>query len=57
MIAFLLDNIATIVISAVLFAVVVLITVNLVKRKKNGKGAGCGCGCEGCPSASLCHKH
>jgi len=56
MIAFIVENLATIVISAVLLAVVIWITAGLVKKKKSGKSAVCSCGCDGCPSSSLCHK-
>ncbi len=54
MLAFLTDNLAAILICAVLLTVVVLIVVNLIRNKKKGKTS-CGCGCEVCPSASLCH--
>lgn len=56
MITFLIENLATILISAVILGVVALIVINLRKNKKNGKAVGCGCGCESCPSSSVCHK-
>lgn len=34
-------------------ALVVGVSVYLVKQKKKGKG-GCGCGCSGCPNAGAC---
>ncbi|GEM_PF-1383261 len=61
MIAFIVDNLATLIISVALLAVVVQISVNLIKKKKSGKAVGCSYsysyGCNTCPSASLCHKH
>ncbi len=57
MIAFIAGNIANILISAVLLAVVVWISVSLIKKKKAGKSVGCSCGCGDCPSSSICHKH
>lgn len=56
MITFITENFATILISAVLLAVVVWIAASLIKKKRSGKAVGCGCGCDGCPSASICHK-
>jgi len=56
MIDFVISNLATIIISALILTVVVLISANLINSKKKGKAVGCGCGCAGCPSASLCGK-
>ncbi len=47
---------ATIIISAVIIAIVVTIIGKMVKDKKNGQATGCGCGCANCPSARMCHK-
>ncbi len=55
MIAWLVDNLATIIICLVLLSVVVLIIRSMVKDKRNGKGS-CGCGCGNCPSAGMCHS-
>ena len=41
------------VIIGVVAVTVILVIVNLVKRKKAGKN-GCGCGCSSCPSAGVC---
>ncbi|HPU45080.1 MAG: FeoB-associated Cys-rich membrane protein [Clostridiaceae bacterium] len=49
------DNIATIVISALLMAAVISIIAGMAKKKAKGESVSCGCGCSGCPSASLCH--
>lgn len=52
------NNIATIIISAVLIAVVAVIIVSMVRNKKKGKSS-CGCGCAGCPMSGSCNlgKH
>ena len=49
------DNIATIIICAVLIAVVAAIIIHMVKNKKKGKSS-CGCGCADCPMSSPCHS-
>jgi hypothetical protein len=56
MLGFIAQNLATILISAVLLAVVIWISAGLIKKKRSGKSAGCGCGCANCPSASACRK-
>lgn len=55
MIAFLSENLATILVSAVVLAVIVLIIIKMRKNKKKGTGS-CGCSCEGCASSPSCHK-
>ena len=54
MIRFLLDNLGTIIVGAVVLAVLAGIVVKLVRDRKKGKA--CACGCDGCPSAEICHK-
>ena len=54
MIAWLTENIATIIICAVLIAVVAAIIAGMIKNKKKGKSS-CGCGCEYCPMSGSCH--
>ncbi len=49
------QNLANIIISAVILTVVVWISMNLVKKKKSGKPVACG-SCAGCPSAGMCHQ-
>lgn len=48
------QNLATIIICAVLAVVTVLIVVHLVKQKKRGVPS-CDCGCSGCPMSGSCH--
>lgn len=50
MLAFLIENLATILISAVLLAVVILIILKLKKDRQKGCSS-CGCGCGGCGSS------
>lgn len=53
MFTWLMENMATIIISAVLIFVVAAIIVSMVRGKKKGKSS-CGCGCGSCPQGSLC---
>ena len=55
MIAFISDNIATVIICAVLIAVVAAIIVGMAKNRKKGKSS-CGCGCAGCPMNGSCRR-
>lgn len=55
MLGFLAENWGSILIGAILAAVIVLIVVKLFRNKKKGKTS-CGCGCEQCPSSGMCHK-
>lgn len=52
MFAWITENIATIIICAVLMAVVAAIVVSMIKNRKKGN---CGCGCAGCPMNGSCH--
>lgn len=56
MLAWISENIATILISAVLIAVMAAIIIGIIKNKKKGKSS-CGCGCSHCPMSGICHKH
>lgn len=55
MLAWITENIGTILISVVLLLVVVLIIRKLVKDKKKGKSS-CGCNCAHCAMSGSCHK-
>ena len=48
------ENWGSLVVGAILLAVVVAILVHLARQKKSG-GGGCGCGCADCPSKGICH--
>ncbi len=54
MLAWLCENIGTILICAVLLVIVAAIIANLVKNKRQGKSS-CGNGCKGCPMSGSCH--
>ena len=55
MLAWITENIGTILISAVLLLVAVLIIRKLVKDKKKGKSS-CGCNCAHCAMSGSCHQ-
>lgn len=48
-------NIATIIICAVLIAVVASVIVYMISNNRKGKSS-CGCGCAGCPMSGKCHS-
>ena len=54
MLAWLTENMATIIICAVLIAVVSAIIISMIKNKKQGRSS-CGCGCGDCPMSGSCH--
>ena len=47
-------NLSTIVISAILLAIVTSISLHLIRQKKQGKSS-CGAGCAHCTNAGCCH--
>ena len=55
MTAFLASNLSTILICIVLIAIVVSISVYLVRQKKQGKSS-CGAGCAHCAMHGECHS-
>lgn len=55
MLTWLMENMATIIISAVLVLVVAAIIVSMVRSKRKGKSS-CGCGCAGCAMNGACHS-
>ena len=55
MLAWITENIGTILISDVLLLIVVLIIRKLVKDKKKGKSS-CGCNCAHCAMSGSCHQ-
>ena len=57
MLAWIMNNIGTIVICIVLLAVVAAIIISMVRKKKQGKSIVCNCGsCKGCPMSGSCHQ-
>ncbi len=55
MLAWLSKNCATIIISLILLAVVILI-LNKLRRDKRRGASSCGCSCGSCPMSGTCHK-
>ena len=55
MLGWLADNLATVIVCAVLILVVGCSIAALVRRRRQGKSS-CGCGCEGCDKAHICQK-
>ena len=57
MLAWIISNIWTIIICAVLIGVVAAIIANMVKKKRQGKSVTCDCGnCKNCAMHGSCHK-
>lgn len=56
MLTWLTENLATILICAVLIGVVTAVIVSMIRAKKQGKSS-CGCGCGSCPMSGACHDH
>ena len=54
MLAYLAQNLPTLIWAAIVLAVLALVTVKMVRDHRAHKG-GCGCGCDGCPNAGACH--
>ncbi|MBO4748285.1 MAG: FeoB-associated Cys-rich membrane protein [Clostridiales bacterium] len=53
--AWLTDNLGTIIISLILLVVVGLVIYKMISDKRKGKSS-CGCNCGSCPSSSICHS-
>lgn len=52
------ENIGTIIICAVLIAVVAAIIAGMVRKKLQGRSVVCDCGCcSGCPMSGQCRKN
>ena len=57
MLTWIANNLGTIIICAVLIAIVTAIIISMVKKKKQGKSMVCSCGnCKSCPMSGSCHK-
>lgn len=50
----LVNNLSTIIIAAVLLGALLAIAIKLIKDKKRGKSS-CGCNCKGCALCGKCH--
>lgn len=51
---FIIENIATIIVALVVFAVIGFIVYKMRSDRKQGKSS-CGCGCKDCANAAYCH--
>lgn len=57
MIQWIISNIWTIIICAVLIGIVAAIIISMIRKKKQGKSVVCNCGnCKNCAMHSSCHK-
>lgn len=56
MLTWIIENLGTIIISAVLILAVAAVLVNMARNKRKGKSS-CGCGCAGCPAGGICGSH
>lgn len=57
MLAWISNNLWTILICLVLIAVVAAIIVSMIKKKRQGRSMVCNCGsCKCCPMSGSCHK-
>ncbi len=54
MLTWIMENMATIIISAVLIIMVAAVIAGIVRSKGKGKSS-CGCGCAGCAMNGACH--
>lgn len=54
MLTWIMENMATIIISVILMIVVAAIIASMVRNKRKGKSS-CGCGCAGCAMNGACH--
>ena len=52
--AWIIENIGSILVGAMLLGLVALLIASSIKSKK--KGGGCGCGCSECSLKGVCHK-
>ncbi len=53
--AFITDNLGTILISLLLLVAVGFVIYKMISDKRNGKSS-CGCNCASCPSSRMCHS-
>ena len=55
MLTWIMENLATIIISVILAMAVAAVIVSMVRGRKKGKSS-CGCSCTGCPAGGLCAR-
>ncbi len=54
MLQFLKENLATIIVAAIVFGLMAWVVIHKVVQSKKGVSS-CGCGCSGCSEAGKCH--
>ena len=54
MFTWIMENVATIIISGILILAVAAVIVHMVRSRRKGKSS-CGCGCSGCAMNGTCH--
>lgn len=54
MLQFLKENLATMIIAAIVIGLMAWVVVHKIVQRKKGIST-CGCGCAGCPEANKCH--
>jgi hypothetical protein len=50
------NNIGSIIVGAIVFAILVAVVASLVRKRKRGVSISCDCGCDGCAASSTCHS-
>ncbi len=55
MLAWIIENLSTLIISAILIAAVTAVVLSMIRGRKKGKSS-CGCGCADCALRSSCHS-
>ncbi len=53
MFVWIMENAATLIISAILIMTVAAVIAGMVRGRRKGKSS-CGCGCAGCPAGGIC---
>ncbi len=53
MLNFIFENLASIIVGAVVFTIVAAVVIKMIRDRKNKKNS-CGCGCSGCAGAGKC---
>ncbi len=55
MLAWIIENLSTLIVSAILIAAVTAVVLSMIRGRKKGKSS-CGCGCADCALRSSCHS-
>lgn len=55
MFTWIMENLATLIVSGILIAAVTAVIVSMVRGRKKGKSS-CGCGCADCALHTSCHQ-